>query len=516
VKWTKTAATSQTRVAIYTRQSVAREAEFGSIEAQREAVEAYVTSQRGEGWVALPDHYDDHGFSGGTTERPAFQRLMADIEAGKVDVIASYKIDRVSRSLNDFKQFMDTQERRGVGFVSTTQSFDTRTSMGRLTLNILASFSQFEREVISERTRDKMLATRRKGLWTGGKPPLGLDVVDGKLVANAAEADTVRTIFGLYLDHGGLIATVGELRRRGIRNKSWTTQAGKVNRGGAFTKDSLRVLLTNPLYIGKIRCGDEIVEGRHDAIIDRALFDEVARVLREHRRAARGPGRWGAILSGILRCRCGAAMSHAASTRGEKVHRYYVCQTITKQGAAACPGSRAPAAEIEEVVTSRIRAIGIDPDVVLATVAAARQARTAEQPGLIAEARRNNNERTQLAGERKNLLDALQHGGGGANAIAGRLAEVDEQLGKLETRHAEVTAQLAAMANDSVNEEELREVLRDFAPLWDVLVPKEQARVLRLLIDEVRFDGREGEVEIFFRDHGIQALTREIDARRRA
>ena len=164
------------RVAIYTRQSVATDLEFGSIDAQREAVEAYVISQRGERWVALPDRYDDHGCSGGNTDRPAFQRLVTDVEAGKVDVIAAYKIDRVSRSLADFTQFMGMLERRGVGFVSTTQSFDTRTSMGRLTLNILASFSQFEREVISERTRDKILATRKKGMWTGGPPPFGYDV----------------------------------------------------------------------------------------------------------------------------------------------------------------------------------------------------------------------------------------------------------------------------------------------------------------------------------------------------
>lgn len=513
------AATPQVRVAIYTRQSVASELEFGSIDAQREAVEAYVTSQRGEGWVALPDRYDDHGFSGGNTDRPAFQRLLADVAAGRLDVIAAYKIDRVSRSLTDFTNFMATLERHGVGFVSTTQSFDTRTSMGRLTLNILASFSQFERETIAERTRDKIAATRKKGMWTGGRPVLGYDVRDKQLVINKAEADTVRAIFPAYLDHGGLVATVAELERRGIRNKSWINKAGKLVHGAAFDKNGLRALLTNPLYVGKLRCGDELVDGRHDAIVDATLFDEVQEALRNHRRGAprNTKNRWGAILSGILRCgRCGAAMSHAVTTRGNRVHRYYVCQTSMKEGADACPGSRAPAAELEDVVTTKIRAIGTDPSVLLATITAARQARLAQQPELIAESRRITNDRTQLAAQRKNLLDALQHGGVAANTIAGRLAEVDEQIGQLQTRHDEIATELAAMQNDTIDEPALRSALAEFSGIWDALLPKERTRILRLLIAEVRFTGATGELTIEFRDHGIEALAREATNRRSA
>ena len=506
----------QTRVAIYARQSVARDLEYGSIEAQREAVEAYVASQRGKGWVALPARYDDHGFSGGDTDRPAFQRLVVDVEAGRVDVIAAYKIDRISRSLTDFTQFMEMLERRGVGFVSTTQSFDTRTSMGRLTLNILASFSQFERETIAERTRDKIVATRRKGMWTGGRPVLGYDVQDKELVVNAGEAETVRAIFRLYLERGGLVATVTELERRGARNKTWINKSGKQVRGAPFNKSVLRNLLTNPLYVGKMCCGDALVEGRHDAIVDNALFDEVALAMRTHRRPGGQPGKWGAILSGILRCRCGAAMTHAVHRRGHRLHRYYVCQKIMKEGAAKCPGSRAPAAEIEEVVISRVSAIGADPQVLLAAVGAAREARTAEQPELIAEARRIALDRTRLAGERENLLDALQDGGVASNTISGRLGEVDERIGKLDARNVEVSGQLAAIANDTVDEDEMREALRRFGPVWDEMLPKERARVLRLLIEEVRYDGQAGDVEIRFRELGIKALSRETAGRRSA
>jgi site-specific DNA recombinase len=508
----------QVRVAVYTRQSVASELEFGSIDAQRESVEAYVASQRSEGWVTLPDRYDDHGFSGGNIDRPAFQRLLADVEAGKVDVVATYKIDRASRSLTDFTAFMATLERRGVGFVSTTQSFDTRTSMGRLTLNILASFSQFERETIAERTRDKIAATRKKGLWTGGRPPLGYDIRDKQLVVNASEAQAVTAIFQTYLEQGGLVATVAELARRGVTNKSWTNRGGKQVRGRPFDKTSLRGLLTNPVLLGKVRCGTDLVDAKHDAIVDPGLFAEVQAALRDHRHVARTtPGKWGAILSGILHCgRCGAAMTHAANIRGNRTHRYYVCQTSMKQGAAACPGSRAPAGELEEVVLGRIRAIGRDPEVLVATIRAAREARLAQQPELVAEARRITNERTDLAGQRKNLLDALAGGGVAANAIAGRLGEVDQQMAKLQARHAEVTAQLAAIQNDTVDEAALREALKQFTPVWDELIPRERARLLRLLVEEVSYNGAAGELEIRFRPNGIRGLGHEVKSRRPA
>lgn len=513
-----TASAPQMRVAIYNRQSVATDLEFGSIDAQREAVEAYVQSQRGEGWVALPDRYDDQGFSGGNTERPAFQRLVADVEAGKVDIIAAYKIDRVSRSLSDFTGFMSMLERYGVGFVSTTQAFDTRTSMGRLTLNILASFSQFERETIAERTRDKIAATRKKGMWTGGRPVLGYDVRDKRLVVNPAEADAVRTVFEVYLEHGGLVATVEELARRGIRNKTWINRRGKRVHGAAFDKNSVRLLLTNPLYLGRIRCGDEIVDGQHDALVDQKLFDEVAHALRQNRRTPRANvGRHGALLSGILRCaQCSAAMSIATSQRGSRLFRYYVCQSIVKKGAAACRGSRAPAGELEEVVVSRIRAIGSEPSVLTETLAAARQARRAKEPELIAESRRLAQAKADLGSQRTNLLDALQHGGAAANAIAGRLAEVDEQLGGIQQRQEEVAAQLTAIATDPVDEDAIAEALAEFTRLWDELVPRERHRVLRLLIEEVRFDGHAGEVSIQFRDNGIRAIARETRDRRPA
>src|SRR5690242_484799 len=237
------------RCAVYTRKSTEEglEQEFSSLDAQREAAEAYVRSQAGEGWALLPERYDDGGFTGGNMDRPALRRLLADIEAGKIDAVIVYKVDRLSRSLLDFARLMELFERHRVSFVSITQQFNSATSMGRLVLNVLLSFAQFEREIIAERTRDKIAATRRKGKWAGGRPLLGYDVDPrgGRLLVNVEEAQRVRAIFGLYLEHGGLLPVVQELERRGWANKRWQTKKGQQRGGRPFTKTSLHRLLTN-------------------------------------------------------------------------------------------------------------------------------------------------------------------------------------------------------------------------------------------------------------------------------
>jgi site-specific DNA recombinase len=250
------------RCAIYTRKSTEEglEQEFNSLDAQREAGEAFVASQRAEGWTCLPDRYDDGGFTGGNMDRPALRRLLADVEAGKVDCVVVYKVDRLSRSLLDFARMMGTFDKARVSFVSVTQQFNTATSMGRLVLNVLLSFAQFEREIISERTRDKMAATRRKGKWSGGLPVLGYDVDPQgyRLVLNEGEAVQVRTIFQLYLEHESLLPVVQELAKRGWANKRWTPRSGRERGGRPFTKTSLHRLLTNPVYAGRVRYKDEL------------------------------------------------------------------------------------------------------------------------------------------------------------------------------------------------------------------------------------------------------------------
>ena len=323
--------TADVRCAIYTRKSTEEglEQEFNSLDAQREAGEAYIKSQQHEGWVCLPDHYDDGGFTGGNMDRPALRRLLADIEAGKVDCVVVYKVDRLSRSLLDFARIMEAFERHNVSFVSVTQQFNTATSMGRLMLNVLLSFAQFEREMISERTRDKIAAARRKGKWSGGMPVLGYNVDETKLVVNEDEADRVREIFELYLEHQSLLAVAKELNARGWRTKRWTTRKGTARGGRPFDKNTLYQLLTNVTYIGKIKYKDEVHDGEHEAIVDAETFDQV-QVAAAAERSERRPhvrNKHGALLRGLLRCGClrlrDEPLVHAR--RGASEYRYYVC-----------------------------------------------------------------------------------------------------------------------------------------------------------------------------------------------
>ena len=352
---------STVRVAIYTRKSTddGLDQEFNSLDAQRQAVEAYVQSQRGQGWVALPEHFDDGGYSGATTDRPAFQRLLKDVEDGKVDAVAVYKIDRLSRSLLDFTQLMQLFERRGVTFLSVTQQFSTGTSVGRMTLHLLATFAQFERETISERTRDKMAASRRRGLWVGGRPILGYDVVDKRLVVNASEAERVRAIFATYLERGALLAVVEELRRRGWKNKTWVNRKGATVEGLPFNKSTLRYSLTNPLYIGQVSLREEQFSGAHEAIIEESVWNAVQARMKAPsvRRAGETRNRWNVLLQGIVRCgMCAGRMTHHYCSRGTRRYSYYVCSTAQKHGAASCRGSRIAAAELDRFVVERLRA----------------------------------------------------------------------------------------------------------------------------------------------------------------
>ncbi len=274
------------RCAIYTRKSTEEglEQEFNSLDAQRESAQAFIRSQTNEGWTCLPERYDDGGFTGGNMERPALRRLLTDIEAGKIDLVVCYKVDRLSRSLLDFAKMMEKFEQYGVSFVSITQQFNSATSMGRLVLNVLLSFAQFEREIIAERTRDKVAATRRKGKWTGGTPLLGydLDPRGGRLLINEDEAQRMRVLFALYLEHQALLPLVQELERRGWVGKRWQTRKGRTRGGAPFTKTSLYRLLTNVAYAGKVRYKDEVHSGEQPALINADTFGRVQALLRCH------------------------------------------------------------------------------------------------------------------------------------------------------------------------------------------------------------------------------------------
>jgi site-specific DNA recombinase len=297
------------RCAVYTRKSSEEglEQEFNSLDAQREACEAYIASQKAEGWLLVPDRYDDGGISGATLERPGLQRLLTDIEAQRVDVVVVYKIDRLSRALMDFSKLVEVFDRNNVTFVSVTQSFNTTTSMGRLTLNILLSFAQFEREVIGERIRDKFAASRKKGIWMGGFVPLGYDVKERKLVVNEAEAATVRMIFERFIKIGSATELVRRLRTEDIRGK----QGKLVDKGYVYK------LLNNRVYIGEAVHKGTAYPGEHQAIIDRTLWDRVHSVLREspRKRAVNTRAKTPALLKGLIFGPTGRAMTPAHNRR---------------------------------------------------------------------------------------------------------------------------------------------------------------------------------------------------------
>lgn len=269
------------RCAIYTRKSTDEglDQDFNSLEAQRESCAAYCMSQTHEGWEALSNRYDDGGFSGGSLDRPAMQSIMRDIEKGLIDIVVVYKVDRLTRSLADFAKLVEIFDKHKVSFVSVTQAFNTTSSMGRLTLNVLLSFAQFEREVTAERIRDKFRASKEKGMWMGGKPPLGYDIDHRKLVINEAEADTVRDIFKTYLEVRSVIKLRHDLKRRKLRSKNWVTQKGITSGGNDFTRGALYTLLQNPIYIGRIRHKDLIHKGQHQAIIDLDLWQQAQDLL---------------------------------------------------------------------------------------------------------------------------------------------------------------------------------------------------------------------------------------------
>lgn len=363
----KKAIVRKLRCAVYTRKSSEEglEQEFNSLDAQREACEAYIASQKAEGWTLVPDRYDDGGISGGTLDRPALKRLLADIEVHRVDVVVVYKIDRLSRALMDFSKLVDVFERNNVTFVSITQSFNTTTSMGRLTLNILLSFAQFEREVIGERIRDKVAASRKKGMWMGGFVPLGYDVKDRKLVVNKAEASAVRMIFQRFIKVGSATELVRALRSEGVRGK----------RGKLIEKGYVYKLLNNRVYVGEAVHKGTAYPGEHQAIIDRALWDRVHGILREspRKRAAHTRAQTPALLKGLIFGPTGRAMTPAHTRKSGKLYRYYVSTDVLKGEGETCTIRRVSAGEIESAVIDQLRSLLRSPEIIVRTWRAARR-----------------------------------------------------------------------------------------------------------------------------------------------
>src|SRR5467141_3293668 len=351
---------SRRRCAIYTRKSSEEglEQEFNSLAAQREACEAFIRSQRDEGWVLVRTRYDDGGFSGGNIERPALQHLVADIRAGRIDIVVVYKVDRLTRSLADFARLVELFDAQTVSFVSVTQQFNTTSSMGRLTLNVLLSFAQFEREVTGERIRDKIAASKRKGLWVGGPLPLGYEMKDGKIAVVEDEAERVRLIYRRYLELGGVNALVRDLRDKGIRTKIRLRAAGTTHGGIPFERGSLFYLLRNRFYIGEVKYRGEILPGEQPAIMDRQLFDAVQQKLTDqwsHRNHVKTKSDH--LLTGLLYDDAGHRMIPTHATKSGIRYRYYISLPHLKgESKTVSVGSvsRIPATDIEDIIVKSV------------------------------------------------------------------------------------------------------------------------------------------------------------------
>jgi len=438
------------RCAIYTRKSTEEnlDSEFNSLDAQREAAEAYIASQRQEGWRAIPDRYDDGGYSGGTLERPALQRLLGDVEAGRIDCVVVYKLDRLSRSLLDFVRLIEVFERHQVSFVSVTQRFDTSTSMGRLMLNILLSFAQFEREIIGERIRDKVAATKRRGKYCGGMPVLGYDVdrERKRLVLNAQEAELVCHIFTRFVQCGSTTALAQELNEQGYLTKSWTTKQGIRRPGTPWNKAHLYRILNNPIYLGEVRHKGNRYPGEHEAIVPRSLWDQAHAILEENYRSrgAKTRTKTEALLRGLLRCaHCDCAMGPTFSKRSGKVYRYYLCVHASKNGYDSCPVRSLSAGEIEGVVIEQLRRVLRSPELLAQTYREAR-------------------------------------------------AQADGQ----------------AVTCEAFTEQDVVNALCSLDPIWDQLFPGEQARIVQLLVKQV--DVYPGRAELRIRAEGLASLVAEL------
>ena len=497
-------APAQVRCAIYVRKSTEKglEQEFTSLDAQREACEAYIASQRFDGWVALPDRYDDPGFSGGNMERPGLKRLIADIKSGKVNMVIVHRIDRISRSLLDFAKLMELFEEYNVSFTSITQQINTGTAMGRLLTNVLLSFAAFEREISAERVRDKVAAAKKKGKYMGGTLPYGydLDRERHKLVVNTEEAKTVRHVFKRFLEVGSGLGIARELNAKGITTKSWVTNKGDLRRGSTWDTQHIYRLLNNRTYLGETVHKDQSYPGEHEAIISKSLWDKVHSILdNPNGRKKNQPARTvPAPMKGVIRCgHCDRAMTGTYTKKGTKTYRYYVCTKASRNGYDVCPVRSVPAGEIEDAVIGQLRAVFRSPEVIAQTF---REAQTLESQGLA----QIHDDIAELKADISSLRTTLSD-----------LAESDEDywtisrlIDEKEALSNCKTHELHVLQSNALTENDVIDALTTLDPIWNELFPAEQQRIVGLLVDKVvvNTDG----LDIRIRAQGLHSLVAEL------
>lgn len=503
---------SSLRCAIYTRKSTEKglEQEFNSLHAQREACEAYIASQRHEGWTALSEHYDDPGFSGGNIDRPGLQKLMRDIERGKIDCIVFYKLDRLSRSLMDFVKLAEFFGQHNVTFVSITQQFSSTTAMGRLTLNILLSFAEFERAISTERVRDKIAAAKKKGKYLGGTPPYGYDVdyKDTKLVVNAEEAKLVRHIYKRFIETGSCLGIARELNAKAIPTKTWTTKNGSLHQGGPWNTSHIYRALNNRTYLGETVHKGESYPGEHEAILPRKLWEQVQQIFAKGTARKRGQETCEAktLLRGIIRCgHCDKSMVGTyTKKKNHVIYRYYTCGSAIKNGYNSCSVRSVPAGEIEKAVVGQLRALLQSPEVIAETFRATKGLQEQELHTLRDERTDLEMRMVELRASAGELVSSDFDG----NTSAERFSELSDDIQKTRCRLSENDEQMSLLSERLFTEQDVADALRQLDPVWDELFPSEQHRILRSLVERVTVfsDG----LDIRLRAEGIHSIVAEV------
>lgn len=517
---TATTSTPPTTVkcAVYCRVSTEEQhqGDFTSIDAQREACRAYIMSQRHEGWLPLPTTYEDAGFSGKDTERPALRQLIADIQAGKIDVVVVHRIDRLSRSVLDFLNLVRFFDEHQVSLASVTQQLRTDTAIGRLIVQILAAFSEFEREMIVERTRDKMRAAKRKGKYCGGMIPLGYDIdpATKRLVINEAEAEIVKAIFCMYLETGRTAEIRKAAEKLGWTAKAWVTKDGQMHKGCALSYGVLATLLRNPVYVGKVRAGDELVPGEHEAIIDEATFaraQAIADALHQFRDDAhffrRNPQ---ALLKGLLNCgKCGALMTHASSHKrqDDKRYRFYRCLTAIKQGAEACPSFYVPAQEIEQFIVDHLQRLADEPAQISQMVQSVIAHRSVRLPQIAEEISQSEARIARASQTIERLRNSLEAGEEGETTRAfERIHAREQEITEAQQTREVLEQEQADLEQAVITDTAFHYALTLMKDTWSLLTFPERLVLLRRIVKKVAYNTESGKLDVDFNLAGICAL----------
>ncbi|MEW6557185.1 MAG: recombinase family protein [Elusimicrobiota bacterium] len=497
----------KTICAIYTRVSDEEQltSDFTSLDSQREYAENYIKSQEALGWEVYPEKYNDPGYTGGNMDRPGLQKLLADARRGKFNAIVVYKIDRLTRSLRDFGKMWELFEKYNISFVSVTQKFDTTTSMGRLMLHILLSFAQFEREINSERTRDKKLASAKKGKWLGGYPVVGFDLdrETKKIVVNRKEVKQVEFMFKTYLKEKSCLNAAKVINERGYRTKAWITKKGRHMGGKKFCKTTLKYHLRNPIYIGKIRYGDKLYDGEHPAIIEEGLFNQVQSYLDRNGKKKSSPyknRRYDFLLTGLVRCNyCGSTMTPGASHSKSGTYLYYRCTKVNKNDKNACKYRYIPAKELENVVIERIKFLSDSPKIVDEMIKKAHRSVNGVFPELLSDLSSKTKKQAELEIDIQNWTNCVSQRlreNKDVDLFAEGQKKLIQQQNELTKEIEQIKSKIDKIKNHIITAEAIKSNLKCFHDVFDRLEYVEKRHLLNLLIKEIRVNGDKSKIEM--------------------